>query len=155
VVSSVQISGSLFVILEHTHVSQGWNAKKNYIFSFIITQDNTCHVEVSNGSKRKCSIKISFFNHLYELFFCVATRWKFCCHHIHTYAVHSTTLLVLHNPHVLSSLFHVIEERPYCCESLLHAVSRASYNRSTLQLKENFAIMTLHYQDLFVGCKIP
>jgi len=29
VVSSVQIIGSLFVILEHTHVSQGWNAKKN------------------------------------------------------------------------------------------------------------------------------
>jgi len=25
VVSSVQISGSLCVILEHTHVSQGWN----------------------------------------------------------------------------------------------------------------------------------
>jgi len=60
VVSSIQISGSLFVILEHTHVSQGWNAKKNCVFSFIVTWDSTCHVEVSNGGKRKCSVKVSF-----------------------------------------------------------------------------------------------
>ena len=59
--SSVQISGSLFVILEHTHVSHGWNAKNNCVFSFIVTRDSTCHVGVSNESKRKYSVKVSFF----------------------------------------------------------------------------------------------
>jgi len=59
-VSSVQISGSLFVILEHTHLSHGWNDKNNYVFSFIITRDSKCHVGVSNGSKRKCRVKVSF-----------------------------------------------------------------------------------------------
>ena len=49
-VSSVQISSSLCVILEHTHVSQGWNV---YVVSSVQISGSLCvvleHTRVSGG----------------------------------------------------------------------------------------------------------
>ena len=56
-VNSVQISGSLFVILEHTHVSQGWNAK-TIAFSLSLSRGTAhatseCQTEVRENTVSK------------------------------------------------------------------------------------------------------